>query len=319
MNELLSLLLLSTAARRNMKKTSVHHTHAPMRTVPVNSPNANSMPQPSTTRTVTYKPLRQEMMQQAPMQNMQQNMQQNTQQNSQEITTPKLLDALYAADEAVNMKPYATGPFTLPQLNYDYDALEPYIDEKTLRIHHLGHHNTYVNNLNTALSRYPDYYGATLNELLLFPDRLPGDIQRQVTNNAGGHYNHELMWQVIGPPRNSRPTGALGAAINAQFGSFDNFKDTMSQAAESVFGSGFAYLALNPYGRLIIITTPNQNTPIPLRLIPLLPLDVWEHAYYLKHQNNRKQYINDYFNVINWDKVGKRYDAAMAALNTPSM
>lgn len=226
----------------------------------------------------------------------------------------QLLTALYAADNAINMEPNTTGPFELPPLEYDYNALEPYIDEKTLRLHHQKHHKNYVDNLNAALARHPEFYNYTLDELLLFPDRLPSDIQTQVVNNGGGNYNHSLMWKVIGPADKSRPTGELADAINRQFGSFENLRRNLKSAAESVFGSGYAWLALNPYGRLIIITTSNQGTPIPLRMVPLLPIDVWEHAYYLKHQHKRGDYIDDYFSVINWDRVGDRYEAASRAL-----
>lgn len=291
MNELLQILLLSTAATSGVKKLNAQKT--PTSNYPKRSTSSNVL----TRRTCNN----------------------DSNKRQEMISTNKIISALNAADEASNMQPTATGPFTLKPLNYDYNALEPYIDEATLRLHHGAHHQTYVNNLNKALSRYPDNYDQTLNEILLFPDRLPGDIQTQVTNNAGGHYNHTLMWQVIGPQTGQKPTGALGDAINAQFGSYENFKRAFSAAAESVFGSGYAYLVLNPYGRLLIITTSNQTTPIPLRTIPLLPLDVWEHAYYLKHQNKRANYINDYFNVINWNEVGKRYDAATAVLNDPTI
>lgn len=227
-----------------------------------------------------------------------------------------LLNSLYLADEATGI-PASSGPFSLPPLTYNYNALEPYIDEATMRFHHDAHHRTYVNNLNTVLSRYPEFYAYTLEELLLFSDRLPSDIQTQVLNNAGGHYNHSLTWKVIGPPTNSMPSGQLKTAIETQFGTFDNLKGALKAAGLSVFGSGYAWLILNPYGRLQIVTTSNQNTPIALRGIPILPIDVWEHAYYLKNQNRRGEYIDNYFKVINWDHVGDRYDAALASLNLP--
>lgn len=288
MNALLQLLLLSTAATTSIKTKRSHTSSRP------SYYKRSSLTHEEVIRKTSNSDLN----------------------KRQEITKSQLLRALNAADDAIGLSSTATGPFALPPLDYDYNGLEPYIPEETLRLHHGAHHQNYVDQLNRALSRYPETYNASLNELLLFPDRLPSDIQTQVSNNAGGHYNHALMWKVIGPQRNSRPTGAFAEAINTQFGSFENFKRAFIAAAESVFGSGYAYLALNPYGRLIIVTTSNQTTPIPLRLIPLLPLDVWEHAYYLKHQNKRKEYINDYMNVINWEQVGRRYDAAMNELSS---
>lgn len=234
--------------------------------------------------------------------------------NSNELA---MLNSLYLADDATGI-PSSSGPFSLPPLEYNYNALEPYIDEATMRLHHDAHHRTYVNNLNTVLSRYPEFYDYTLEELLLFSDRLPSDIQTQVLNNAGGHYNHSLTWKLIGPPTNAMPTGELKTAIETQFGTFDNLKGALKAAALSVFGSGYAWLILNPYGRLQIVTTSNQNTPIALRGIPILPIDVWEHAYYLKNQNRRGEYVDNYFKVINWNRVGDRYDAALASLNLPA-
>ena len=221
----------------------------------------------------------------------------------------KFANALYLADAVIGIPPKA-GPFTLPPLEYDYNALEPYIDEETLRVHHDALHQAYVDNLNRVLANRPAFYNQTLEDLLLFSDRLPSEIQTQVINNAGGHYNHSLMWQLIGPANNSAPTGKFKEAI----GSPDNLKAMLKAAGNSVFGSGYAWLALNPYGRLQIVTTSNQTTPIPLRMIPILPIDVWEHSYFLKHKNKRGDYIDDYFNVINWDRVSARYEAALSQL-----
>lgn len=295
-NQLINLLLLSTAAYSGLKKggpQARHHANPALKHIPPFRMASEDLSTPTPTPTPS------EEMSESP----------------EPLSRPQLLQALYAADDAVNMNPTSTGPFELPPLEYNYDALEPYIDEKTLRIHHNEHHKAYVDNLNAALSRHPEFYGATLDQLLLFPDRLPSDIQTQITNNAGGHYNHSLMWKVIGPASKSRPTGALAEVIDRQFGSFENLRRILKSAGESVFGSGYAYLTLNPYGRLLVITTSNQGTPIPLRMIPLLPIDVWEHAYYLKHQNKRGDYIDDYFNLINWDRVGDRYEAALKALS----
>lgn len=293
-NQIVNLLLLSTAAYAGCKKggiSSQSYAKSNSKDSPSFRIDGMTMPPPSDDYVIDI-----------------------TDPSTDALIRPKLLNALYAADDAVNMNPTSTGPFALQPLDYDYDALEPYIDEKTLRIHQQKLHKAYIDNLNSALARHPEFYGATLDQLLLFRDQLPSDIQTQVTNNAGGNYNHALMWKVIGPPNKSRPTGALADAIMTQFGSFENLRQNLKAASESVFGSGYAWLVLNPYGRLLILTISNQGTPIPLRTIPLLPIDVWEHAYYLKHQNNRGNYIDDYFNVINWDHVGKRYEAALKAL-----
>lgn len=228
---------------------------------------------------------------------------------------PAFLAALYAADEAVNLTPEATGPFALQPLEYDYDALEPYIGEETLRIHHDKLHRNYVNNLNAVLARYPEFYSYTLSELLLFPDRFNSDIQSQIVHNAGGNYNHALTWKLIGPNTQMRPTGEFAVAINKQFGSFDNLKRILTEAALSVRGTGYAWLALNPYGRMIIVTTEEQLTPIPLRSIPLLPIDMWEHAHYLDTGENRQQYVENYLSLVDWNRVGARYMAAMNVLN----
>ncbi|MBE6023765.1 MAG: superoxide dismutase [Cellulosilyticum sp.] len=231
---------------------------------------------------------------------------------------PALLGAIYAADEAIGLNADSTGPFTLPPLEYDYDALEPYISEETLRIHHGTLHQNYVNNLNAALARYPEFYTYTIPEMLLFPDRLPSDIQAQVIHNAGGVYNHTLVWQLIGPPNNTRPTGEFADAINRQFGSFENLQRILIEAGRSVEGTGYAWLTLNPYGRLIVVTTEEQLTPIPLRTIPMLPIDVWEHAYFLDYAEDRMEHINQLFNLIDWNRVGDRYNAAMNVLDNVS-
>lgn len=200
--------------------------------------------------------------------------------------------------------------FVLPPLPYAYDALEPYIDAETMRVHHDRHHQTYINNLNSAISRYPEIYAYTLGQILTFADQLPSDIQSAVINNGGGHYNHSFFWNLLSPEGGGTPTGAIGEAIDRQFGSFSNFRRAFSAAALSVFGSGYAWLVLTPNGRLEIITTSNQDTPLPRNLIPLLTIDVWEHAYYLKHQNEREGYVNNFFSVINWPYVNSIYEAA---------
>lgn len=201
--------------------------------------------------------------------------------------------------------------FVLPPLPYAYDALEPYIDAETMRVHHNRHHQTYVNNLNNAIARYPELYAYTLGQLLTYSDRLPSDVQSAILNNGGGHYNHSFFWNLLSPEANMMPTGTIGSAINREFGSYSNFKRAFTAAALSVFGSGYAWLTLTPGGRLEIITTRNQDTPLPLNLVPLLALDVWEHAYYLNHQSNRDRYIENWFNVINWPYVNSIYEAAI--------
>lgn len=201
--------------------------------------------------------------------------------------------------------------FVLPPLPYAYDALEPYIDAETLRVHHDRHHQTYVNNLNAAISRYPEVYAYNLGQMLTYADRLPSDIQSAVVNNGGGHFNHTFTWNLMSPEGGGTPTGKIGQEIDRQFGSFSNFRRAFTAAALSVFGSGYAWLVLTPNGRLEIITTRNQDTPLPMNVLPLLAIDVWEHAYYLKHQNQREAYVENFFNVINWPYVNSIYEAAL--------
>lgn len=232
---------------------------------------------------------------------------------------PVLLAALYAADDAIGMNPEATGPFSLPPLEYDFNALVPYTSEETLRIHYNQIHRRYVDNLNEALARCPEFYNYTLDELLLFPDRLPSNIQTQVVNNAGGDYNHSLLWKLIGPPNNTRSTEDFMRAIDNQFGSFENLKSILKEAALSVFGTGYAWLVLNPYGRMIIVTTRQQLTPIPLRTVPLFLIDVYEHAYFLDYEEDRGAYVEQLYNLVNWDRVASRYNAAMEIFNNVNL
>lgn len=198
-------------------------------------------------------------------------------------------------------------PFTNPPLPYAYDALEPYIDAKTMELHHDKHLQAYVDNLNNALKNYPDYQLLSLEQLLLYIFRLPADIRIPVWNNAGGVFNHIFYFSQLAPPE-TIPTvipQPLLSALNHSFGSMDGFKKALSDAALSVFGSGYAWLVLTPVGKLEIITTANQDTPLPLGLCPVLNLDVWEHAYYLKHFNVRADYIKDWFSVINWEQANQ--------------
>lgn len=199
--------------------------------------------------------------------------------------------------------------FELPQLPYAYDALEPNIDKETMNIHHTKHHNTYVTNLNNALEGNEELLSKSVEEVISNLDAVPEAARTAVRNNGGGHANHSLFWQVISPNGGGEPTGDLAAAINSKFGSFDSFKEEFAKAATTRFGSGWAWLAVNN-GELEVTSTPNQDSPLMEGKTPLLGLDVWEHAYYLKYQNRRPEYINSFWNVVNWDEVSKRYSAA---------
>jgi Fe-Mn family superoxide dismutase len=194
-------------------------------------------------------------------------------------------------------------PHRLPDLPYPYDALEPHIDAKTMMIHHGKHHQAYVNNLNKALESYPDLQDKTALELILDLDAVPEEIRGAVRNHGGGHVNHTLFWTVMGPRADGRPDGALAEAIDESFGSFDGFKDTFAKAAGGVFGSGWAWLCVGEDG-LVVVTTPNQDNPVSTGAgIPILGLDVWEHAYYLNYQNRRPEYVAEWWNVVDWDAV----------------
>ncbi|WP_141604254.1 superoxide dismutase [Terrilactibacillus laevilacticus] len=197
--------------------------------------------------------------------------------------------------------------YTLPELPYAYDALEPYIDEETMRIHHDKHHATYVNNLNAALEGgYEDLSSKTVDELVSNLDVVPDKIRTAVRNNGGGHSNHTFFWQILSKNGGGNPTGPIAEAISETFGDFESFKDLFSKAAAGRFGSGWAWLVVSN-GALEVVSTPNQDTPLSIGKTPVLGLDVWEHAYYLKYQNKRPEYINAFFNVINWDEVNNRY------------
>ncbi|QWU16828.1 superoxide dismutase, Fe-Mn family [Paenibacillus sophorae] len=199
--------------------------------------------------------------------------------------------------------------FELPALPYPNDALEPHIDATTMEIHHDRHHNTYVTNLNAALEKAPELQGKGLEELISNLDAVPEAIRTAVRNNGGGHANHSLFWETIGPNAGGAPTGALASAIDSELGGFEKFKEDFAAAATTRFGSGWAWLSLKD-GKLAVTSTPNQDSPVMEGATPLLGLDVWEHAYYLKYQNKRPDYIKAFWNVVNWDAVGKRYDSA---------
>jgi Fe-Mn family superoxide dismutase len=200
-------------------------------------------------------------------------------------------------------------PFELPQLPYAYNALEPFIDEKTMEIHHSKHHQAYINNLNNALVSYQDLQDKSIDELITNISSLPTEVQTTVRNNGGGHYNHFLFWKLMTPDY-KKPEGFVVAAIEKQFGSLESFQEQFASSAMSRFGSGWTWLILSQ-GNLNIVTTPNQDNPImetPEALI-LLGLDVWEHAYYLKYQNRRADYIKEWWNVVNWKKVDELFQS----------
>lgn len=198
----------------------------------------------------------------------------------------------------------------LPALPYAHNALEPHIDALTMEIHHGRHHNTYVTNLNAALESAPELQNKSVEELIANLDSVPEAIRTAVRNNGGGHANHSLFWETIGPNGGGEPTGKLAEAINSKFGSFENFKAEFAKAATTRFGSGWAFLAVNN-GEIEVYSLPNQDSPIMEGKTPVLGLDVWEHAYYLNYQNKRPDYIAAFWNVVNWDEVGKRYEAAL--------
>ena len=199
-------------------------------------------------------------------------------------------------------------PHTLPALPYDFGALEPHIDAQTMQIHHGKHHQAYVNNLNAALDKHPELHKKTLEELLRDINTVPEDIRTAVRNNAGGHHNHSLFWTIMAPKAGGEPSGTLADAIKKTFGDFAKFKEAVGTAATTRFGSGWAWLAA-ANGKLEVYSTANQDSPLMDGKTPILGLDVWEHAYYLKYQNRRPDYIGAWWNVVNWPEVQKRFDA----------
>lgn len=202
--------------------------------------------------------------------------------------------------------------YTLPPLLYAYNALEPYIDAQTMELHHDKHHQKYVDELNAALKDYPELQGKPVEELLTNLDKVPAVIRTAVRNNGGGHYNHSFFWTVMAPHNGQNPLGAVKEAIEKEFGSFANFKDQFTAAARSRFGSGWAWLNVDKHGKLGITSTPNQDSPLAEGLKPVLALDVWEHAYYLKYNNRRPDYIDAWWNVVNWQTVEDNFQKATA-------
>lgn len=202
-------------------------------------------------------------------------------------------------------------PYTLPKLPYPTDALEPSIDKETMIIHHTKHHQAYVDNLNKALTSHPDLQKKTLAELLKSLDKVPESIRVAVRNNGGGHLNHSMFWNMMAKG-GSKPTGDLAKAIDSSFGSFDKFQEAFATAGRTRFGSGWAWLVANK-GKLEIMSSPNQDTPVMEGKVPILGLDVWEHAYYLKYRNMRDSYIKAWWDVVNWKDVAERYAAAKSS------
>ncbi|MCB0258167.1 MAG: superoxide dismutase [Calditrichaeota bacterium] len=195
----------------------------------------------------------------------------------------------------------------LPPLPYAYNALEPYIDERTMQIHHDLHHGGYVKNLNAALEGHADLQKKSIEDLLKSLNSVPDAIRTAVRNNGGGHYNHTIFWNTMAPNAGGEPGGKLGEAIGKTFGSFDGFKEQFAKAAATRFGSGWAWLVKNADGSLAVTSTPNQDNPISGGQFPLVGIDVWEHAYYLKYQNRRPEYVSNWWSVVNWDAVAKRF------------
>lgn len=197
---------------------------------------------------------------------------------------------------------------TLPILTYAFDALEPFIDTETMTIHYSRHHQAYVDNLNAALEKFPELFDLELTELIKDLTQVPESIRTAVRNNGGGHINHTMFWEMMAPGGASKPKDELLEAIEATFGGIDHFKDAFGKAAKARFGSGWAWLVLDEEKKLSVVSTANQDNPISDGLTPILGLDVWEHAYYLKYQNRRPEYIENWFNVVNWDVVTKLFE-----------
>ncbi|MEG2264077.1 MAG: superoxide dismutase [Acinetobacter sp.] len=203
--------------------------------------------------------------------------------------------------------------YTLPVLPYPYDALEPHIDSKTMEIHHSKHHQTYINNINAGIAG-TEWEDLSVEALISKFNEVPQQLKQNVINNAGGHANHSLFWTVMSPDGGGHPEAEIAKAIEHELGGFEAFKDTFTQAALSRFGSGWAWLSVAPDQTLIVESSVNQDSPLIHRNIPLLGLDVWEHAYYLQYQNRRPEYISAFFNVVNWKEVNRRYLEALNAL-----
>ncbi|RXS93927.1 superoxide dismutase [Silvibacterium dinghuense] len=211
--------------------------------------------------------------------------------------------------------PAAAGPYKLPPLPYAYDALEPYIDAETMHLHHDKHHASYVEKLNAAVAGHPDVAAKPVDELMKNLDAVPEEIRTAVRNQGGGHWNHSFFWQILSTKGGSAPTGVLAQDITAQLGGFQGFHDQFAKAAASVFGSGWAWLTLDKSAKLHVETTANQDCPLTQGRTPVVGIDVWEHAYYLKYQNRRPEYVAAFFNAVNWERVSEIYVGQKAACN----
>ena len=196
---------------------------------------------------------------------------------------------------------------SLPELGYAHDALEPHIDAKTMEIHHSKHHQTYITNLNAALEKYPELFEKSVEDLLINLEDIPESIRVAVRNGGGGHANHSLFWKIISPNGSKDPEGKLASAIDSDFGSFENFQKEFTEKATKQFGSGWGWLCQDKAGKLVCTSTPNQDSPLSSGLTPLLGIDVWEHAYYLNYQNRRPDYIKAFWEIVNWEEVGKNF------------
>jgi Fe-Mn family superoxide dismutase len=201
--------------------------------------------------------------------------------------------------------------YTLPKLPYAYDALEPHVDAQTMEIHYTKHHQAYITNVNAAIEKAGYKAPDSVDELVKNLDKVPEDIKGAVRNNGGGHANHSLFWTVMSPDGGGKPEGKLAADIDSQLGGFDKFKEVFTAAAITRFGSGWAWLSVTPAKKLVVESTGNQDSPLSHGNTPILGLDVWEHAYYLKYQNRRPEYIGAFYNVVNWKEVSRRYEAAL--------
>ncbi len=221
------------------------------------------------------------------------------------VTVPAMLAQTSSPAPGANT---TQGPYTLPPMPYAFDALEPHLDARTMEIHHDKHHAAYVTNLNKAVADFPETGKLPVEELLKNLAAVPERIRTAVRNQGGGHYNHSLFWRTLTPNGGGEPKGALAGAIARRFGSFAAFKEALTKAATGQFGSGWAWLAVDGSKQLAIEPSANQDSPISHDKMPLLGIDVWEHAYYLKYQNRRPEYVAAFFNVINWDFVGNRFD-----------